>query len=181
MSQIIWIITTILIFSVLSLTFNKLNTNDENKYNDNLNNIMRANKVFLYVGIAGITILPIITIFAWFLPTSSSELEKYLFSILILLFSFLSGGYLLFFYINYRIMVFDDCFIYQNFWRIKKQIYFKDIVIDNTKRYSQIRLKKKNDKTKLVFKLAGILENEDYFIKKHREWKKLPKSQREKI
>ena len=180
MFQIIWIITTILTFSILSLIFNKLNSKNEGINNINENNLLKANKIFLYVGIAGITILPTITIIAWFLPTSSSELEKYLYAGLVLLFSFLSGGYLIFFYINYRIIVFDNYFIYQNFWRIKKQIYFKDIVIDNSKLNPQIRLKKENGKTKLIFKLAGILENEDYFMKKYREWKKLPKAQREK-
>ena len=181
MSQVIWIITTIVILSAMSFIFNKLNSKDRHKNdNDVVTNELKANKIFLYVGIAGIIILPTITIIAWFLPTSSSEFEKYLFASLVLLFSFLCGGYLLFFYTNYRIIVFDNYFIYQNFWRVKKQIYFKDIVIDNSKLNSQVRLKKENGKTKLIFKLAGILENENYFMKKYREWKKLPKAEREK-
>ena len=180
MSRIIWIITTILIMSIVSIIFAKIKTKKNNNVNKNENEI-RVNKLYFNIAIICSIWITAITIIACLLPTSSSDIIKYIGVGFTFLFIVFTCGYLIFFYLNYRILEFDDYFIYQNFWRIKKRIFFKDIVIDNSKLNPQIRLKKENGKTKLVFKLAGILENEDYFMKKYREWKKLPKSQREKI
>lgn len=103
-------------------------------------------------------------------------LEKIIYVSLIILFVLIVGGYLIFFYLNYKITVYDDYFVYQNFWRIKKKIYYKDIVINREKLYPQIRLKKDNEKTKLVFKLAGILDNEEIFMEAYKKWKNSEKS-----
>ncbi len=121
-----------------------------------------------------------LVVFAWFLETSSTITEKIIYASLILLFTILVGGYLICFYLNYKIIVNDDHFIYQNFWRIKKKIYYKDIVINRDKLYPQIRLKKDNGKTKLIFKLAGILENEYIFMETYKKWKAENKSKKSK-
>lgn len=182
MSKVIWIITTISILSIVSFIFTKLKTKDKSNEDKGLvQNELRVNKIYFYIGIIGAIWLSAITIIACLLPTSSSDIVKYIGVSLTCLFIITTCGYLIFLYINYRITVYENYFIYQNFWRIKKQIYFKDIIIDNSKLNSQVRLKKENGKTKLVFKLAGLLQNEDYFMKKYREWKKLPKAQREQI
>lgn len=43
-------------------------------------------------------------------------------------------------------------------------------MIDNSKIYPQIRQILDNGKTKIVFKLAGILENEDIFMTGFNKW-----------
>ena len=88
---------------------------------------------------------------------------------------------MIFFYLNYKITVYNDYFVYQNFWLVKKKIYYKDIVINNEKLYPQIRLKKDNGKTRLVFKLAGILENEEIFMEAYKNWKNNQKNKNSKV
>lgn len=178
MDNLVWIISTIIIIVILSLVFKELYS--QRKPN-NTTNIIRPKKIFFFVGcICSVGILSLV-IFAWFLETSSSKLEKILFaSLIIFIFVILLGGYLIFFYLNYKIAVYDDYFVYQNFWRVKKKIYYKDIVINKEKLYPQIRLKKDNGKTKLVFKLAGILDNEEIFMETYKKWKNSEKSKTNK-
>ena len=167
MNNVIWIISTLLIFCFSGITFKELFKNQK-KYNSN---IIKPNKLFLIIGSVCSIILLILVLIAWFLETTSSLTEKYVYSSLIILFTILVGGYLILFYMNFRIIVYEDRFLYQNFWRVKKIIYYKDLIIDKSKLYPQVKIKKENNKTKLIFKLSGILENEEIFTNTYKNWK----------
>ena len=180
MSNIIWIISVILILVILSLFFKELYSERKQKI-DITTNIIRPKKICFFVGVVGAVVLLGILVIGWFLDTSSSFAEKIICSILTIVFITLLYGYLIFFYLNYKITVYDDYFVYQNFWLVKKKIYYKDIVINNEKLYPQIRLKKDNGKTRLVFKLAGILENEEIFMEAYKNWKNNQKNKNSKV
>lgn len=175
MQHIIWIISTILIIGVSGLVFKELYSEKKKSPNSN---ILRPQKICFIVGAVVTVVVLSGVILCWFLDTSSSILEKYICAALIILFTTSLGGYLMLFYLNYKIIVYEDYFIYQNFWRIKKTIYYKDIVIDRTKLYPQVRQKQNNGKTRLVFKLGGILVNEDAFMVAYRNWKSKQKSKK---
>lgn len=170
MSNIIWIISTIFIVTFISLTLSAL-YNDKKIKNDEKSNIIKPNKIFLIVGVVCSIVLLSLVIMAWFFKTSSTLIEKYIFASLIIVFTVSLGGYLIFFYINYKITVYEDYFVYQNFWRKKKTIFYKDIKINNTKIYPQIELNLENGKSKTIFKLAGILDNEKAFTDAYNNWK----------
>ena len=89
---------------------------------------------------------------------------------LILLLAIVPNGYLILLYLNYKIIVNENHFIIQNFWRKKKKFYFKDIIIDKSKINPQVRIKT-NKSTKLIFKLAGILDNENVFLDAYKKWR----------
>lgn len=174
MDNLVWIISVMLTLVILSFVFRNLYLQ---KKQSNTINIIRPKKIIFYSGCLSSLGILAFTIFAWFLETSSSRLEKIIFALLIIfIFVILLGGYLIFFYLNYKIIVYDEYFIYQNFWHVRKKINYKDIVINKEKLYPQIRLKKDNGKTKLIFKLAGILENENIFMEYYRKWKNKQKS-----
>ena len=168
MQHIIWIISAILILNVLGLVFKEMYSEKRNSFNSN---VIRPKKIFFIVGSVGTVVMLSGIIFCWFLETSSSDLEKYIYSALIVLFTILLGGYLILFYLNYKITLNGDSFTFQNFWHVKRTIYYKDIEINKTKLYPQVRIKKPNGKTKLIFKLAGVLDNEDAFMKSYKDWK----------
>lgn len=174
MDNLVWIISVILILTILSIVFRNLYS--EKKRDSSLNNVIRAKKIFLIVGLLCLCILLPLTILFYYLDKNTGLVEKIIFLSIGLCFIVLLSGYLIFFYLNYKITVYDDYFVYQNFWRIKKKIYYKDIVINKEKLYPQIRLKKDNGKTKLVFKLAGILDNEEIFMETYKKWKNSEKS-----
>ncbi len=169
MSNIIWIISAILIFNVSGMVLKELYNNHKSSHNKQ-SNIIRPDKIHFIIGACGTLGLLSLVIFAWFLETSSSPTEKYVCASLIIVFAITLGGGLMFYYLNYKIMVYEDYFIYQNFWRIKKTIYYKDIYIEYSKLYPQVRQKLNNGKSKLIFKLAGILNNEDVFIDTYEQW-----------
>lgn len=175
MSNIVWIISTILIIIFSGLVFKELYSNNKLK-TKNKSNILHPNRIFLIVGTLCSIGLLILVIIAWFLETSSSLTEKYIYASIIIAFAVLLGGYLIFFYLNYKIIIYEDYFIYQNFWRVKKKFYYKDIEINKTKIYPQVRKKLDNGKTKLIFKLAGVLDNEEAFVNAYKNWKNKPKS-----
>lgn len=177
MNNIIWIISTILTLNVVAIVLKEVYSNNKRKQNkDATNNILRPNKLFFIVGVCGFVILTGLTIMGYFLDKTTPFLEKWIYIGLLFLFIILLYGYLMMFYLNYRIVVFEDHFIYQNFWHIKKTIYYKDIEINRTKIYPQIRQKQTSGKTRLIFKLAGILENEDAFMIAYKNWKSKQKS-----
>lgn len=179
MSNIIWIISAVLISTILGFVFKILYSTKKQNRNDNLrNNIIKPNKIFFIVGAGGEILFLAGTILAWFLDKTTSITMKIIYCCLLIAFSSCLCCYLLFFYLNYKIIVYDDYFIYQNFWRVKKTIHYKDIEINKTKLYPQIRIKKPNGKTKLVFKLAGILDNEDAFMKNYKNWQSKFKTKR---
>lgn len=170
MSNIIWIISTILIINFTGMIFNAFYNNHKVK-TDKKSNIIKPNKLFLIVGsICSIGLLSLVII-AWFLETSSTLTEKYIYASLIIVFAISLGGYLILFYTNYKIIVYEEYFIYQNFWRKKKTIFYKDIEINKTKIHPQVKLNLKNGKSKTIFKLAGILENEEAFTDAYKNWK----------
>lgn len=134
-------------------------------------NIIYPTDTYLKIGsICSIELLSLVAVMS-FLETSSSITEKYVCASLLMLFAILLGGYLILFCANYRIILYEDHFVYQNFWRIKKTIYYKDVVFDNTKLYPQVRQKLDNGKTKLIFKMGGMLENENIFMEYYKNWK----------
>ena len=168
MSNIIWIISSAMIFVTLNFIFQEYKFNKNKKI---LNpNILKPDKIYFIIGFCGEILFLGVIILRLILDNTSSELEKFLGCGLLLIFTIGVGGYLIFFYLNYKIMVYEDYFIYQNFWRIKKTIYYKDIYIEYSKLYPQVRQKLNNGKSKLIFKLAGILNNEDVFIDTYEQW-----------
>lgn len=172
MNNIIWIISTILIFNVVAFVLKEIYSNNKRKQNKNAtNNILRPNKLFFIVGICGFVVLTGLTIMGYFLDKTTPLLEKWIYIGILFLFIILLYGYLMMFYLNYRIIVFEDHFIYQNFWRINKKIFYSEIEINRTKIYPQVRRRLEDGKTKLVFKLAGILENENIFMEYYKNWK----------
>ena len=172
MHNVIWIISTILIFSILGIVFNRLYSNKKfNSKSSTKLNIIKPNIIFFVVGLGGLILFLVGIILAWFLDNTTNTSYKILYCCLLLLFAIGLYGYLLIFYLNYKIYIYDDHFIYQNFWRVRKTIYYKDVVINKTKIYPQVRQKLDNGKTKLIFKLAGILENEDAFMMSYKDWK----------
>lgn len=177
MSNIIWIISTVLIFTILSAVFRELYSNKKHIPEDmSKSNIIKPNKICFIVGVSGGILFLIGTILAWFLDKTTTNTYKIIYCCILIVFAACLYGYLLFFYLNYKIVVYEDYFIYQNFWRIKKTIYYKDVEINKTKLYPQVRQKQNNGKTKLVFKLAGILVNEDAFMVAYKNWKSKQKS-----
>lgn len=171
MNNIIWIISTILIFNVVAIVLKEIYSNNKRKQNKNAtNNILRPNKFFI-VGICGFVVLTGLTIMGYFLDKTTPLLEKWIYIGILFLFIILLYGYLMMFYLNYRIIVFEDHFIYQNFWRVNKKIFYSEIEINRTKIYPQVRRRLEDGKTKLVFKLAGILENENIFMEYYKNWK----------
>ena len=177
MSNIIWIISTILIFTILSAVFRELYSNKKHIPEDmSKSNIIKPNKIFFIVSVSMGILLMVVTILAWFLDKTTPNNYKILCCCILIIFAVCLGGSLLLFYLNYKIIVYEDYFIYQNFWRIKKTIYYKDVEINNSKLYPQVRQKQNNGKTKLVFKLAGILVNEDAFMVAYKNWKSKQKS-----
>lgn len=174
MSNIVWIISTILILNFISIIFSSIQNKKQSKSFDG--NIMRPNKICFIVGLCGMILFLIAIVLAWFLDKTTTMSYKILYSCLMFLFTIGVYGYLIFFYLNYKIIVFEDYFIYQNFWRVKKKFYYKDIEINKTKIYPQVRKKLDNGKTKLIFKLAGVLDNEEAFVNAYKNWKNKPKS-----
>ena len=168
MNNIIWIISTILIINLSGILFKALYSTYKT---DEKTNIIKPKKILLVSGSLCAIGLLLIVIIAWFLETNSTITEKYLFASLIIIFAVSLGGYLIVFYLNYKITLNEDHFIYQNFFRIKKTIYYKDIIIDNSKLYLKIKIRK-NGKEKNLFKIAGLLENENRFMEYYRNWKK---------
>ncbi|MDE6059775.1 MAG: hypothetical protein K2G44_07040 [Clostridia bacterium] len=177
MEIFIWVTFSILTISVIAIICVDFYATRKEKKNP-ATSVLRPNRFFYIVGIGGGIFLPAIPLLG-FLDTVSSEYEVIIYMILSILLMGSLGGYLVFFYLNYKVIVYEDYFIYQNFWRIKKKIYYKDIVIDNSKLYPQVRQKRENGKTKLVFKLAGVLENEICFTEAYKTWKNQPKKKKE--
>ena len=64
--------------------------------------------------------LVLTTILCLILDTTSTKTEKLICCSSISLFAILIGGSLILFSVNYKITVYDDYFVYQNFWRVKK-------------------------------------------------------------
>ena len=169
MNNIIWIVSTIIIINLLGIILKELYSKDKA---NSKSNILRPKKILLISGsLCSIGSL-LLVIVAWFLDTNSTMTEKYLYASLIIVLAILLGGYLICFYLNYKIILYEDYFIYQNFFRIKKIIYYKDVIINKTKLYPQIKINKKSGKEKTIFKMAGLLENENRFMEYYRNWKK---------
>ena len=172
MLNYVWIISSVLILNIVGIIFSLLKNKKQSlDYN---NNILQPYKIFFYVGLGVFVLIVGLSIMGFILDTESSNLVRLL-SVIGICLILLIPTYLMFFHLNYKITVYEDCFIYQNFWRKKRKIYFKDIVINYEKIYPQVREKQENGKTKLVFKLAGLLNNEGYFMQCYRAWKKPPK------
>lgn len=168
MNDIVWIISTILIINLSGILFKELYSKNKT---GKKTNIIKPKKILLVSGSLCAIGLLLIVVIAWFLETNSTITEKYLYASLIMVFAISLGGYLIVFYLNYKITLNEDHFIYQNFFRIKKIIYYKDIIIDNSKLYLKIKIRK-NGKEKILFKIAGLLENENRFMDYYRNWKK---------
>lgn len=171
MKDIVWILSTILILNFVGFFLKDLHSQKSiKKNNKDLSNVIRAKKIFFYIGILCALVLLSVTIFCCFLETTSTEIEKMIYASLIILIAVIPNGYLVLLYLNYKIIINQDHFIIQNFWHKKKKIYFKDIIIDKSKIYPQVRLKT-NNTTKLIFKLAGILDNENLFLEAYKKWR----------
>ena len=168
MKNIIWILSAILILNFIGILLKDLLS--QKNINKELSNVIKPKKIFFYIGIICAIILLSLTIFCWFLETTSTEIEKIIYASLILLLTIIPNGYLILLYLNYKIIVNEDHFIIQNFWRKKKKFYFKDIIIDKSKINPQVRIKT-NKSTKLIFKLAGILDNENVFLDAYKKWR----------
>ena len=168
MDIIIWIITTTIILILISTILNSVYKNSKIK-NLNINEeivIIKPNKMFLYVGIAGIIAFPIIALLTFLFPapnTLDTALQEILFISFMFLFLLLYFS-LTFFYLNYKIILFKDHFIYQNFFRHKKILNYNEIKLDNSKLYTTIQIKKKNGKYRNLFKINPSLDNSQYFM-----------------
>ncbi len=171
MKDTIWILSTILILNFVGILLKDLlSQKNITKNNKKLSNIIKPKKIFFYIGIICALVLLSLTIFCWFLETTSTEIEKIVYASIIILIAIIPGGYLVLLYLNYKIIVNEDHFIIQNFWRRKQKVYYKDIIIDKSKINPQVRIKTSKS-TKLIFKLAGILDNENLFLETYKKWR----------
>ena len=127
-------------------------------------NVIKPQNFFFYVGIVCTIILCVLVASLWIWDKNSNALEKYLIGSLIILFAILLGGFLIIYSINYKILLFKDYFIYQNFWRNKKKFYYKDIKIEKSKLYPTVQIKNSKGKWKNLIKLTPYLENFNIFM-----------------
>ena len=149
MNNLIWIISSALVICLVSVILNSVYKNSKIK-NLNLNEniiILKPNKIHFYVGMFGILILTGLIILGIFFLKEGSFVELYE-----IIPSCLMGGivygifiYLTFFYLNYKIILYKDYFVYQNFFRCKKSIKYSEIKIDNSKSYTTIQIKNKKE------------------------------------
>ena len=166
MDSLIWIISSVIIVVLVSTILNSVYRNNKIIKTNNDIIILKPNKIYFYVGIAGLVILPILTLLTFIFPeqgTLDTINQKLLFVSLMFLFLLLFI-YLTFFYLNYKIILYKDYFVYQNFFRCKKTYKYSEIKIDNSKMYTTIKIKKKNGKYRNLFKLNPYLDNSEYFM-----------------
>lgn len=179
MNNLIWIISSAIILVLVSVILNSVYKNSKIKDLNIENNIiiLKPNKIHFYVGIAGITILPILTLLTVLFPaqgTLDSDTQKILFVSLMFLILMLFI-YLTFFYLNYKIILYKDYFVYQNFFRCKKSIKYSEIKIDNSKSYTTIQIKNKKGNYRNLFKLNPYLDNSEFFMEYYKSAKKQKK------
>lgn len=127
-------------------------------------NTIKIQRLYFYIGLVCTIILCGLVGVLWILDKGSNTLEKYLIGSSIILFALILGGFLMIYSVNFKILLFEDYFIYQNFWRYKKRIYYKDIKIDNSKLYPTIQIKSSKCKWKNLVKLTPYLENANLFM-----------------
>ena len=134
---------------------------------------MTPPKYYMLLAVGGLVLFPVLIILAFIFP---ADVEYDIFAILgmslVFVIIYSLPVYLLFFYLNYKIIIYEDSFVYQNFWRIKKTISFNEIKIDRSKLNPRVMKKNKNGKYRTIFKLAGILSNEDLFLEFYKNSKK---------
>lgn len=162
----IWIILTIIILiassSILSL-INKKNIENTKTISDESIVMLQPKKNYMILGLCGVILFPLLLSLCFLFPADIDYSLWWIIAIgFLLLYSL--PIYLLFFSLNFKIILYKDHFIYQNFWRIKKNILYKDIKIDKTKIYPRVMIKNNKGKSKTIFKLAGLLDNEVHFI-----------------
>lgn len=184
MDNLIWIISSAIILVLVSTILNSVYKNSKIK-NTNKNNeiiILKPNKIHSYVGIAGLIIFPILIFIGLFFleENSFTQLYEIIPSCIIGVGIYTIFIYLTFFYLNYKIILYEDYFVYQNFFRCKKILKYGEIKIDNSKMYTTIQIKKKNGKYRNLFKLNPYLDNSEHFMDYYNASKKSNKSKSNK-
>lgn len=178
MVNIVWTISSALILTFVQISLKEIQSN---KKINQQSNIIKLDRRFFVTSLAGEIFFIFGAILAWYLDKTTPTNYKFLYFCIMLAFTTSLCGSLFLFSVNYKITVYDDYFIFQNFWRVKKTIYYKDIVIDDSKLYPQVRRILDNGKTKIVFKLAGLLENEEMFMISFKNWKAKSKIKKNKL
>ncbi len=168
----IWIILTITILIssslILSLINKKNNINAKAISSEMI--IMQPKKIYMILGLCGVILFPLLITLCFLFPANIDYSLWWIIAIgFLILYSL--PIYLLFFSLNFKITLYKDYFIYQNFWRIKKNILYKDAKIDKTKLYTRIMVKNNKGKYKTIFKLAGLLDNEINFLEFYKNFK----------
>ena len=147
------------------------------------NTIIRPKKDFLIIGCVGLVASVILEIILWFTTFGTLKLsQKIIFTAITFWCSLSQSGLLILTYCNFRIELYDDHFIYQNFWHVKKNINYQDIKIQTTLGYTdypEIYLKKLNGKFSFFsILLHSGLENQPAFMRYYKKWKNKTRAER---